>query len=266
MKITGSTIIVTGASGGIGRDIAIDLAGRGATVHALARREDELEELATAHVGIRAHPCDLTVDDERDRVFAEIGAVDALINNAGVARVGAFLDMKGGEIAEEIALNLTAMIATCASVLPGMLDRGTGHIVNMGSILGFAPGPPLTVYSATKAAVHAFTEGLRRELVGSQVRVTLIAPGPVKGTGALEQGGDEAATATLQKAFDTFGTTTEDVAKAVRTALERDARPSTRTITVPRIAGLSRVAGVPGADWAMDRGFDLLRRAGLKLS
>lgn len=266
MRIEGSNIVVTGASGGIGRAIALDLAERGATVVAVARGEEQLEELAAESPNIRPNPCDLTSTEDRERLFSEIEPVDALINNAGVAWVGAFLDMPGDDISNQIALNLTAMIGTCGSVLPKMLDRGRGHLVNMGSILGFAPGPPLTVYSATKAAVHAFTEGLRREVVGTDVRVTLVAPGPVKDTGALDPPGDPEATATLQRAFEAFGTTVDEVAKAVRGALERDARPSTRTITVPRIAGLSRVAGIPGADWAMDRGFDLLRRAGVKLS
>lgn len=266
MKIEGSNMMVTGASRGIGRAIAVDLAEAGANVVAVARSKDKLEEVADQVSGIRPVACDLTDAAERERLFDEAGAVDALVNDAGTAWVGTFVDMTPDDVDAQIDLNLRAMIATCALALPAMLERDAGHIVNLGSILGFAPGPPLTVYSATKAAIHAFTEGLRREVVGTNVRVTLVAPGPVKETGALDQEGDEEATATLRSAFDNFGTTPEEVARAVRTALERDARPSTRTITVPRIAGLSRVAGIPGADWAMDRGFDLLRRAGVKLS
>ncbi len=263
MDIAGSTILVTGASGGIGRTIALDLASRGAQVLAVARSADRLQELTEADARVRPFPCDLTDRDARRRMLDDVGPLDAVINNAAAAWVGSFLDMPDDEAAGEIALNLEALVAVCAGVVPGMLQRDRGHVVNIGSILGFAPGPPLTMYSATKAAVHAFTEGLRRELVGTNVRVTLVAPGPVKETGALDQEGDEGTTATLQKAFETFGTTPEEVAKAVRLALERDTRPASRTITVPRVAGLTRAARIPGVDWAMDQGFGLLRRAGV---
>lgn len=266
MKIHGSTIVVTGASDGIGREIALDLAAEGARVVAVARSEEHLEEVAAGTGDIRPMPCDLTDDAARSELFESLGEVpDAVINNAGSAWVGRFLDMDQADIRQLLALNVDSLVAVCAAVLPGMLERNRGHIVNIGSILGFAPGPPVTMYSATKAAVHAFTEGVRRELVGSDVRMTLVAPGPVKDTAALEQDGDPEATATIQRAFDAFGTTAEEVARAVRTALERDAKPSTRTITVPRIAGLSRIASVPGADWAMDRGYGILKRAGLNL-
>jgi NADP-dependent 3-hydroxy acid dehydrogenase YdfG len=266
VKIDGSTILVTGASGGIGRSIATDLADHGARVIAVARSEDQLEELAGTSPSIEAKRCDLTDDDARTALFESLDDVpDAVINNAGSAWVGKFLDMDIEEVRQLLALNVDSLVAVCATVLPRMLERDRGHIVNIGSILGFAPGPPVTMYSATKAAVHAFTEGLRRELVGTDVRITLVAPGPVKDTGALEQNGDEEATATIQKAFDAFGTTPGEVARAVRTALERDGKPSSRTVTVPRIAGLSRVASIPGADWAMDRGYGILKRAGLNL-
>lgn len=266
MKIDGSTILVTGASGGIGRQLATDLADHGARVIAVARSEDQLEELTSGTRNIESRPCDLTDDDARTALFESLGDVpDAVINNAGSAWVGSFLDMELHQVRQLLALNVDSLVAVCATVLPGMLQRNRGHIVNIGSILGFAPGPPVTMYSATKAAVHAFTEGLRRELVGTDVRLTLVAPGPVKGTDALRQEGDPEATATIQRAFDAFGTTADEVAKAVRTALERDGRPSSRTVTVPRIAGLSRVASIPGADWAMDRGYGILKRAGLNL-
>ena len=268
VDITGKTIMVTGASGGIGEAVARDLAAAGATVIAVARTADDLDRLADGVDGdVRPFPCDVIDPADRKRLFEDpvVSELDVVVNNAGAAWVGSFLDMDDDEIEHAIALNFSAVVAVCRAVVPGMQTRGGGHVVNIGSILGFAPGPPLTLYSSTKAAVHAFTEGLRREMTGTDVRVTLVAPGPVKDTGALDQPGDEGTTKTLERAFATFGTSAEAVAAAVRTALVRDARPSARTITVPRIAGLSRVASIPGADWAMDRGFELLRRAGVKV-
>lgn len=267
MDIRGSRILVTGASSGIGAAIAADLADEGAEVLAVARGRDRLEQLAADHSGtIRPTPCDLTDASDRRQTLDAAGPLDAVIANAGSAWIGEFAAMSEEEIDDLIALNFTATVALCHHVLPAMLERDRGHLVVIGSTLGFAPGPPLTLYSATKAAIHAFAEGLRRELVGTGVRLTLVVPGPVKGTDALtDDGNDPEITRTIQKSFDTFGTTADEVAKAVRTALVHDARASTRTITVPRLAGLSRVAGIPGADWALDQGFGLLRRAGVKV-
>ena len=260
--------MVTGASGGIGEAVTRDLADAGATVLAVSRTLEDLERVAAAANGeVRPLPCDLTDPADRKRLLgdADVRAADVVINNAGAAWIGSFLDMDDDEIEQAIALNFSAVVAVCRGLVPAMRERGHGHVVNIGSILGFAPGPPLTIYSSTKAAVHAFTEGLRRELAGTDVRVTLVAPGPVKDTGALEQNGDERATQTVERGFEAFGTSAESVAEAVRHAIERDGRPSSRTITVPRIAGLSRIASFPGADWAMDRGFELLKRAGVKI-
>lgn len=263
MDLDGRTILVTGASSGIGRAIAVDLASAGARVLAVARNEAALGSLAAEAPNVAPMPCDLADTGARTALLDGLGPLDAVVNNAGTAWVGALTDMADDDVTRVLTLNLEAVIAICRAVVPTMLERDAGHIVNIGSILGFAPGPPLTVYSATKAAVHAFTEGLRREVVGTGVRVSLVAPGPVKGTDALEGAGDEGATAVLQQAFDAFGTSAEEVAGAVRNALEHDARPTTRTITVPRIAGLTRAASIPGADWALDQGFGLLRKAGV---
>ena len=233
MDLPGSTVLVTGASGGIGRAIATDLAGAGAHVLAVARRAETLDELAAIHPRIRPLPCDLTDVAARTALLRDLGPIDAVVNNAGAAWVGSFLDMTAEEVTDLFDLNVNALLAVCAGVVPGMVERDRGHVVNIGSILAFAPSPPVSVYSATKGAVHAFTEGLRRELVDTEVRVSLVAPGPVKGTAALDDAGDDDTASTLERAFDRFGTTAEDVAAGVRAALEGDGGPATRTITVP---------------------------------
>jgi NADP-dependent 3-hydroxy acid dehydrogenase YdfG len=263
MELDGRTILVTGASSGIGRAIALDLAEAGARVVAVARNEDALAALAAEAPNVTASPCDLADAEARTALLDGLGPLDAVVNNAGTAWIGNLTDMGDDDVARVLTLNLEVVIAICRHVLPTMLERDDGHIVNVGSILGFAPGPPLTVYSATKAAVHAFTEGLRREVVDTGVKVSLVAPGPVKGTDALDGAGDESTTAVLQQAFDAFGTTPEEVASAVRTTLAGGGKPSTRTITVPRVAGVTRAASIPGADWALDQGFGLLRKAGV---
>ena len=265
MNIEGSVAVVTGASAGIGREIAAELARRGATVHAVARREEELSALADEVGGIKPLVADVTDPADRDRIVRDPGQIDILVNNAGAGWAGAFSDMTADDVDRLVQLNLVAQIELCRRIAPDMAARGHGHIVNLGSMLGFVPGPPLTVYSAIKAATDAFTQGLRRELNGRGVDVTLIAPGPIKGTEALQNSGDSDATDTLETMFGLVGATPEDVASAVIGAIEHPGRLGSREISVPRVAGLSRLAEVPGVSWGLDQVFCALRKAGVKL-
>lgn len=265
MGIDGTRVLVTGASAGIGRALAVDLAGRGATVLAVARREDRLEELAAEAPGIVPVEADVTDPDDRRRLARDAVDLDVLVNNAGTAWTGAFGDMTADDVRRLVEVDLVAVVELCRLLVPGMVARGSGHVLNIGSILGFAPGPPLTVYSALKAGVHAFTEGLRRETEGTGVHVTLVAPGPVDGTEALADAGDEQVASQLRRAFDVVGTSADEVVEAVRLALEHPGLPGTRTITVPRSAGASRVLGWPAVGWTVDQAVGLLRRVGVRL-
>lgn len=265
MNIEGATAVVTGASAGIGRQISLALAERGATVYGVARREEELQQLAGEAKAVIPLVADVTLAEDRRRIVHEPGDIDILVNNAGAGWAGAFEDMSGDEVERLVQLNLVAPIELCREVAPKMASRGSGHIVNMGSMLGFIPGPPLTVYSAIKAATDAFTQGLRRELHGCGVAVTLVAPGPVKGTEALQNSGESDATDTLDTLFSLVGATPEDVAGAVVTAIQNPGRPGSRDISVPRVAGLSRFAEVPGVTWGLDQAFSALKKAGVKL-
>ena len=258
MELNESTILVTGASSGLGRAIALDLDRAGARVVATARREDRLDELCADGQRIVSAPGDITLDDDLDRIVAAAGDVDVLVNNAGLAWIGGVDEMSGDDIRKLVDVNVVAVMELTRRVLPAMLARGSGQIVVVGSILGDAVLPSLTVYSATKAALRAYTEGLRREVEGRGVHVTLVTPGAVTGTEALDVGGAEDEDNILQLAFRATGTTPENVAEAVRHAIEKPGRPWTDVVAVPRVMGATRLAQVPGLGWVVDAGSKLL--------
>ena len=169
--------LVTGASSGIGEATVVALRERGVTVHAAARRLDRLEGLA-ARTG--CIPLEL---DVRDRAaVANIGAtipVDILINNAGLGRgIGSLLNADLEDIEMTVDTNVTAAIHMVRTVLPGMVARRKGHIVNMSSVLALYPAPS-SLYGATKGAMHKLSRDLRQELQGTGIRVTEINPGRV---------------------------------------------------------------------------------------
>lgn len=169
MRLEGATALVTGASSGIGRATAAALAGRGARVVALGRDVARLEG-----VGERQVVWDLA---EPGAVAEEVGPVDVLVNNAGAGWAGPFAETP--DVERLVAVNLVAPILLTRALLPGMLERGRGHIVNVASIAGFVAPRDEAVYAATKAGLVAFSESLRYELRGSGVGVTLVAPGVV---------------------------------------------------------------------------------------
>jgi NADP-dependent 3-hydroxy acid dehydrogenase YdfG len=262
MDLDGSTILVTGASSGLGRAIALDLDRHGARVVAVARREERLDELAGEGERIVAVPGDITDAADLDRIVAEAGDVDVVVNNAGRAWIGGVEEMDADDVGSLVDLNVTAVMELTRRVLPGMLDRGRGQIVIIGSILGDAVLPSLTVYSATKAALRAYSEGLRREVEPRGVHVTLVTPGAVTGTEALEQGGDDDEDSVLHLAFRATGTTPEHVAEAIRHAVEAPGKPWTDVVAVPRVMGATRLAQVPGLGWVVDAGSKVLGLAG----
>lgn len=262
MDLTGSTILVTGASSGLGRAVALDLDRAGARVVAVARREERLDELAAEGERIVAAAGDVTSAGDLDRIVVEAGEIDVVVNNAGVAWIGAVEEMTADDVRKVIDLNVTAVVELTRRVLPQMLERGRGQIVIVGSILGDAVLPSLTVYSATKAALRAYSEGLRREVEPRGVHVTLVTPGAITGTEALERGGDEDEDSVLHLAFRATGTTPENAAEAIRGAIESPGRPWTDVVAVPRVMGATRLAQVPGLGWLVDAGSQLLGLGG----
>lgn len=182
--------IVTGASRGIGRAIALDLARRGARVSAVARKSDALLE-AARETGATACPADLADPQQVSGLIAHIeattGPVDILINNAGVALVDRLVDQPADEIRASFAINCVAPIELTRQIVPGMVTRGRGRILNVSSMAGITAFPTLSTYGATKAALAHFSAALQRELRRTAVRVTVAQLGEVAGTEMMEQ-------------------------------------------------------------------------------
>jgi len=191
------TALITGASSGIGRAFAHLFARDGYALVLVARREAVLEEVAadlkrTYQVPVRVMAADLSdpnIAEQLDRDLRGTGTViDVLVNNAGVGMQGAFADLPLDRQLRMIHLNVTTLTALTHLLLPSMIQRRTGGVLNVGSTAGLQPGPFMAVYYATKAFVISFSEALCDELSGSGVRVTCLAPGPTA-TGFAEGAG-----------------------------------------------------------------------------
>jgi uncharacterized protein len=184
-----TTALVTGASSGIGVALATELARRGHALTLVARRADRLREMAAeigGEHGVRVEwvAADLTDASDRDRVPAEVAergqVVDLLVNDAGMGTSGRFHELPIEKEIQLIRLNVEAMVALCGAFLPGMVERGSGGVLNVASVSGFMPVPQQATYSASKAFVLTFTEALTIDLHGTGVTATALCPGPVK--------------------------------------------------------------------------------------
>jgi uncharacterized protein len=177
MEISGKRILVTGATRGIGRALAERFAAEGARLALVARSAGPLSELAAA-LGAKAFPVDLgdtaAVGGLIERVEADGGGIDVLVNNAGISNVDHVLRQQPDSIEAIFRTNLLTPIHLCQQVVPRMLERGGGHIVNMGSIAGFMPPPGLVHYGASKAGLAQYTAGLRVDLRGLPIKLTLV--------------------------------------------------------------------------------------------
>ncbi|MFL6137527.1 MAG: SDR family NAD(P)-dependent oxidoreductase [Frankiaceae bacterium] len=182
MRLTGAVALVTGASSGIGRATARRLAVAGATVLLAGRDEDALAAVA-AEMGGHPVPGDLAVLGGPELVAAAAlgvaGRIDLLVNNAGVGWAGPVAAMVAADIDRLVAVNLTAPMALTRALLPGMVQRGCGHLVMVTSVAGATGVPGESVYAATKAGLATFADSLRLEVASSGVGVTTVAPGVV---------------------------------------------------------------------------------------
>jgi serine 3-dehydrogenase len=190
MDLTGKTVLITGASSGIGLACAKAFAKQGARLLLSARRQALLTQLADelrATYQTEVHTLLLDVREQVavKQVLAQLPAhwrhIDILVNNAGLARdLSPVQDGNPDDWDEMIDTNIKGLLYVTHAVLPGMLERQCGHIINLGSIAGYQTYPGGTVYCATKAAVQAITQGLKMDLHGTPLRVSEIAPGMVQ--------------------------------------------------------------------------------------
>jgi hypothetical protein len=237
-------VLITGASAGIGRACAVEFHRRGALVAAAARSTDKLLALADELGGERilTVPVDVTDSGARTAALAAVrsqwGRIDVLVNNAGWASFGALLDVPLEDAERMMRLNLLAPIALMQQVLPEMLARGCGQIINISSVVGTQPIARMSIYSATKAALSSLSAGLRMELRGTGVDVILVSPG------STATGFFDAAAQTKVKAVRLADSqyTPQRVARAVAAASIRRRREITLSVEGKAIAIIRRVS------------------------
>jgi short-subunit dehydrogenase len=221
--IGGKVALVTGASRGLGRAIAQTLFDHGMKVVLSARGAEELEsfrkQLDRGGSRSLAVPADVTSDSDRAALVAsakrKFGNIDVLVNNAGTDRPGLFVDEDFEDIKHMVDLNLVSAMGMTQLLLPEMLQRGAGHIVNISSMSGLAPVPYATTYSATKAALIGFSQSLRYEVGDRGVGVSVVCPYYVRDAGLFYD----------NSAGDTSGQPTvspDEVGDAVVSAITRD--------------------------------------------
>ncbi|HEX2764984.1 MAG TPA: SDR family oxidoreductase [Allosphingosinicella sp.] len=175
--------LITGASAGLGAEFARQCRARGETVVLVARRQDRLEALRRElGEGVFVHAADLTRPDQVDTMFAWLGdeglEIETLVNNAGFGVTGDFAAAPSERLLEMIDLNVRALTDLCRRVLPAMIERRRGAILNVASTAAFQAGPYAAVYYASKAYVLSLSEALHHEARGTGVRVSALCPGP----------------------------------------------------------------------------------------
>jgi uncharacterized protein len=214
MQISGSTVLLTGATGGIGQATARALKQRGAELILTGRRTDVLEPLA-AELSARTLAVDLSIPAEVDRLLSEAGQVDILVANAALPASGRLDSFSMEEIDRALDVNLRAPIALAHALVPAMVARGSGHLLFVSSLAGKTATAGSSLYNASKYGLRGFAAALRPELHNSGVGVSAVFPGFIRDAGMFADSG-----AKLPPGVGTRSP--EDVAKAVVSAIERN--------------------------------------------
>ncbi len=253
LELQEQVAVVTGASRGIGLAVVRALAAEGAYVVAGARNPSTALDYLVQAGRVRWVAGDLAQGSGPADLIAAAGRpVDILVNNVGgaPARTGGFLTITDEDWHSSINLNLMAAVRTTRAVLPGMLERGRGCIVNISSVNASLPDPLVLDYSAAKAALSAFSKALSKEVGSKGIRVNTVSPGPVETDLWLAEDG---VAATVSKAV---GAAPEQIAKgaAAATATGRFSQPAEVADVVLMLAG-ARAANVTGADFTIDGGY-----------
>jgi short-subunit dehydrogenase len=213
-ELLSGTVLVTGATGGLGQAIARALASRGAKLVLTGRRAEVLEPLA-AETGGRALVVDLAERDAAERLAGEVGEVDVLVANAGLPATGLIDEYTTEQIDRVLDVNLRAPILLAKLLSPGMVSRGRGHVVFMSSLAGKSAQAKSSLYSATKFGLRGFALGLRADLHGTGVGVSAVFPTFISEAGMFAESG-----AKLPIGVGTRSP--QDVAAAVIRAIERN--------------------------------------------
>lgn len=212
--LVGSSVLLTGATGGIGQAIARALAARGAQLTITGRRADVLEPLAH-ELGARSVPCDLADRGATAQLIEQAGDVDVLVANAALPATGELSEFTQEQIDRVLEVNLRAPIALAYALAPGMVRRGRGHLVFISSLSGKSVNPRSTLYSATKFGLRGFALSLREDLRRDGVGASVVLPGFIRDAGMFAEANVE-----LPRGVGTRAP--EDVAAGVIEAIEHD--------------------------------------------
>lgn len=223
------TALVTGASSGIGTGVVRVLCEAGFTVHAVARRAEKLADL-TAATGCHTHVADVTDRAAMARIVAEAAPYILVLNAGRGAGFEGIAKTRPDDIAATVATNVEATLMLLHQALPGMIERGRGHVVTMGSVAALYPSPS-SLYGATKAAIKQIAENLRLELRGTGIRVTDIRPGRVTSE-FYDVAVDDPAKAAAAKDTGIRELSPIDIGNAVRFAVMAPAHVNVSTIEI----------------------------------
>jgi short-subunit dehydrogenase len=243
---TDATVVVTGASAGIGAELARQLAAKGHNVSLVARRRPQLNELAKElrELGVEAdvHVCNLASDRARANLITKLREGDRRVagvcNNAGFGTFGLFQDLDQERELEEVRLNVLALQELTGAFVPDMVKQGSGAILNVASIAAFQPIPANATYGATKAFVLSFSEAVHQDLAGTGVSCSVLCPGPVRTEFTEVSGIQETETTTPDFVWETA----DDVARVGIEAMEKGRRTVFPALTHRAIATGGRFA------------------------